>query len=56
MQPFVTKLGIVVHHHEPECHAKKRKRDFIVKVKVTVWAYIIKISQFLIYVLLILNQ
>ena len=23
MQPFVTKLGIVVHHHEPECHAKK---------------------------------
>ena len=24
MQPFVTKLGFVVHHHEPECHAKKR--------------------------------
>ena len=23
MQPFVTKHGIVVHHHEPECHAKK---------------------------------
>ena len=23
LQPFVTKLGIVVHHHEPECHAKK---------------------------------
>ena len=23
MQPFITKLGIVVHHHEPECHAKK---------------------------------
>ena len=23
MQPFVTKLGIVVHHHELECHAKK---------------------------------
>ena len=23
MQPFVTKLGIVVHHHEAECHAKK---------------------------------
>ena len=23
MQPFVTKLGIVVHHHEPECHVKK---------------------------------
>ena len=23
LQPFVTKLSIVVHHHEPECHAKK---------------------------------
>ena len=23
MQPFVTTLGIMVHHHEPECHAKK---------------------------------
>ena len=23
MQPFVTKLGIVVHHHEPDCHAEK---------------------------------
>ena len=23
MQPFVTKLGIVVHHHEPECHVRK---------------------------------
>ena len=21
-QPFVTKLGMVMHHHEPECHAK----------------------------------
>ena len=38
LQPFVTKLGIVVHHHEPECHAKKW--DSIFKVKVTVWAYI----------------
>ena len=37
LQPFVTKLGIVVHHHEPECHAKKW--DSIFKVKVTVWAY-----------------
>ena len=35
---------------------KKEKGDSIVKVKVTVWAYIIEISQFLIYVLLILNQ
>ena len=41
LQSFVTKLGIVVHHHEPECHAKKW--DSIFKVKVTVWAYIIKI-------------
>ena len=22
-QPFVTKLGIVVHHHDLECHAKQ---------------------------------
>ena len=40
LQPFVTKLGIVVHYHELECHAKKW--DSIFKVKVTVWAYIIK--------------
>ena len=43
MQPFVTKVGIVVHHREPECHAKKERRDSIFKVKITVWAYIIKI-------------
>ena len=36
MQPFVTNLGIVVHHHEPECHVKKWNSVF--KVKVTVWA------------------
>ena len=41
LQPFVTKLGIVVHHHEVECHVKKW--DSIFKVKVTVWVYIIKI-------------
>ena len=41
LQSFVTKLGIVVHHHELKCHAKKW--DSIFKVKVTVWAYIIKI-------------
>ena len=41
LQSFVTKFGIVVHHHEPECHAKKWYSIF--KVKVTVWAYIIKI-------------
>ena len=28
----------MVHHHEPECHAKKW--DSIFKVKVTVWTYI----------------
>ena len=33
MQPFITKLGIVVHHHEPECHVKNW--DSIFKVKVT---------------------
>ena len=26
MQTFVTKLGIVVHHHEPEWHVKKEKK------------------------------
>ena len=41
LQSFVTKLGTVVHHHELEYHAKKW--DSIFKVKVTVWAYIIKI-------------
>ena len=25
MQPFVTKLGIVVHHHEPECYVKRSR-------------------------------
>ena len=25
MQLFVTKLGIVVHHHKPEFHAKKEE-------------------------------
>ena len=54
MQPFVTKLGIVVHHHEPQCHVKKW--DSIFKVKVTVWAYINKIWQFLVYLLLVLNH
>ena len=43
-----------MHHHEPECHAKKW--DSIFKAKVTVWAYIIKIRQFLLYLLLVLNQ
>ena len=32
MQPFATNLDIMVHHHEPECHAKKgegkKKRGF----------------------------
>ena len=36
LQPFVTRLGI-----KPECHAKNW--DSIFKVKVTLWAYIIKI-------------
>ena len=54
MLPFVTKLGIVVHHHEPECHVKKWNSVF--KVKVTVWAYVIKIWRFLLYLLLVLNQ
>ena len=32
LQPFVTKLGIVVHHHELERHAKKWDSVFKVKV------------------------
>ena len=45
LRPFVTKLVIVVHHHEPECHANFFffLMDSIFKVKVTVWDYIIKI-------------
>ena len=47
MHLFVIKLGIVMHHHEPEYHAKKnvmrKKWESIFQVKVTVWAYIIKI-------------
>ena len=54
LQSFGTKLGIVVHHHAPECHAKKW--DSIIKVKVTVWASIIKIWRFLLYHLLVQNQ
>ena len=53
MQPFVTKLGTVVHHHEPTCHAKKW--DSIYKVKVTVWAYNQNMMGSL-YLLLVLNQ
>ena len=37
LQSFVTKFGIVVHHHA------EKKRDSIYKVKVTVWVYITKI-------------
>ena len=44
----------MVHHHELECRVKKW--DSIFKVKVTVWAYIIKIWQFLLYLLLVLNH
>ena len=42
LQSFVTKLGFVMHHHEPESYTKK-KWDPIFKVKVTMLAYIIKI-------------
>ena len=53
-ETFRNQTCIVMHHHEPECHAKKW--DYIFKVKVTVWAYIIKIWRFLLYILLVLNQ
>ena len=39
---FVTKLGMVVQHREPECHAEK-KLFAIFKVKVTARAHMIKI-------------
>ena len=26
MQPFVTKPGSVMHHHEPECHEKRKEK------------------------------
>ena len=41
LQPYVTKLGIVVHHHEPECHAKKK--GILSSRSRAVWAYIIKL-------------
>ena len=47
-QPFVTKPGMVVHNHEPVCHAKKTGL-LIFKVSVTVSAHIIKICLFLLY-------
>ena len=34
LQSFVTKPGIVMHHREPECHAKKWDSTFKVKVSV----------------------
>ena len=34
LQSFVTKPGIVMHHLEPECHAKKWDSTFKVKVSV----------------------
>ena len=51
MQPFVTRLGIVVYHHKPGCHAKKkgilssRSRS---QCGLIWW--------FLLYLLLVLNQ
>ena len=33
LQSFVTKLSIVVHHHEPECHAKKKKKGLYLQVQ-----------------------
>ena len=44
-QTFCTKLGIVMHHNELECHAKK-KSFAIFKVKVTARARMIKIWEF----------
>ena len=43
-EPFVTKLGMVMHHHGPECHAKRLVYYF--KVKVTVKAPVIRYDCF----------
>ena len=49
-QTFCSQTRIVMHHNERECHAKK-KPFAIFKVKVTARARIIKIWQFLLYLL-----
>ena len=33
---FVTKIGLMMHHHEPECVVKKKERITVVKIKATV--------------------
>ena len=49
---FVTKLGMVMQHHEPKCHAQKKTTVLaIFKVKVTVRAYMIKMLLFLLFLL-----
>ena len=40
---FVTKLGIVMWRHEPECHTEGKKIFAIFKVKVTARAHMVKI-------------
>lgn len=49
-QPFATKLGLVVRHHEPQCPAEKNWVA-IINVKVTVRAYLITIWLFPIHLL-----
>ena len=46
---FVTKPGMVMQHHKPECHAENWFTVF--SVKVTARAYISKILLFLLYLL-----
>ena len=58
MQPFVTKLGIVVHHHGPECHAEKMG-CYHQGQGHSVGLYnqnMIMIIKYLLYLLLVLNQ
>ena len=44
---FVTKRGMVMQHHEPECHEQKKQKKgnffAIFKVKITARAHMIKI-------------
>ena len=48
---FVTKFGMVMQRHEPECHVEKKKSFTSWRSKVTARAHMIKILLFLLYLL-----
>ena len=47
-EPFVTKLGIMVHHHELDCYVENWFAIF--RVKVTVSAPVVKMGLFVVYI------